>query len=45
MIFQQGCKLGLESIVSKRLTAPWSGPSLDQGEEPRQFGDDPGAGS
>jgi bifunctional non-homologous end joining protein LigD len=30
MIFQQGCKLGLEGIVSKRLSAPYrSGPSRD----------------
>jgi bifunctional non-homologous end joining protein LigD len=29
-IFQQACKLGLEGIVSKRLTAPYrSGPSRD----------------
>ena len=30
MIFQQGCKLGLEGIVSKRLSALYrSGPSRD----------------
>jgi bifunctional non-homologous end joining protein LigD len=29
-IFQQGCKMGLEGIVSKRLSAPYrSGPSRD----------------
>jgi ATP-dependent DNA ligase len=29
-IFQQACKLGLEGIVSKRLSAPYrSGPSRD----------------
>jgi bifunctional non-homologous end joining protein LigD len=30
MIFQQACKMGLEGIVSKRLSAPYrSGPSRD----------------
>jgi hypothetical protein len=45
-IFEQACKMGLEGIVSKRLSAPYrSGPvkGLDQGEEPEQRGDDPGA--
>jgi bifunctional non-homologous end joining protein LigD len=29
-IFQQACRMGLEGIVSKRLTAPYrSGPSRD----------------
>jgi bifunctional non-homologous end joining protein LigD len=29
-IFQQACKLGLEGIVSKKLSAPYrSGPSRD----------------
>jgi bifunctional non-homologous end joining protein LigD len=29
-IFQQACKMGLEGIVSKRLSAPYgSGPSRD----------------
>jgi bifunctional non-homologous end joining protein LigD len=30
LIFQQACKLGLDGIVSKRLSAPYrSGPSRD----------------
>jgi ATP-dependent DNA ligase len=30
LIFQQACKMGLEGIVSKRLSAPYrSGPSRD----------------
>jgi ATP-dependent DNA ligase len=39
--------VGLEGIVSKRLSAPYRlGPSRDWiNEEPRQSGDDPGAGS
>jgi hypothetical protein len=41
-IFRQACQMGLEGVVSKRLSAPYrSGPSRD--EEPRQPGDDPGA--
>jgi bifunctional non-homologous end joining protein LigD len=32
-VFQHACKMGLEGIVSKRLSAPYrSGPSRDQGE-------------
>jgi hypothetical protein len=36
-VFRHACAMGLEGIVSKRLTAPyWSGPvaGLDQGREP-----------
>jgi bifunctional non-homologous end joining protein LigD len=41
LIFRQACVMGLEGIVSKRLTAPYrSGPSRDwaQGQEPGQPG-------
>jgi bifunctional non-homologous end joining protein LigD len=51
-IFRHACKLGLQGIVSKRLTAPYrSGPSRDwlaglaQGQEPGQSRNDPSAGS
>jgi hypothetical protein len=47
-IFRQACVMGLEGIVSKRLTAPYrSGPSRDwiKDQEPGQPSDDPGAGS
>jgi ATP dependent DNA ligase domain len=44
VVFLHACKMGLEGIVSKRLTAlpvrPF--PGLDQGQEPQQSGDDPG---
>ena len=46
-IFRHACRMGLEGIVSKRLTRALSvGPvaGLAQGEEPGQPGDDPGAG-
>jgi bifunctional non-homologous end joining protein LigD len=36
-IFRQACRMGLEGIASKKLSAPYrSGPvaGLDQGEEP-----------
>jgi ATP-dependent DNA ligase len=39
-IFQQDCKMGLEGIVSKRLSAPYrSVPGLAQGQEPGQRSD------
>jgi hypothetical protein len=41
IVFQRACKMGLEGVVSKRLSAPYrSGPStrLAQGEEPGQPG-------
>ena len=47
-IFQQACRMGLEGIVSKRLSAPYrSRPTRDwiKVKEPRQPCDDPGAGS
>jgi ATP dependent DNA ligase domain len=42
-VFRHACAMGLEGIVSKRLTAPYrSGVSKDwdQGQEPRQPGDE-----
>jgi bifunctional non-homologous end joining protein LigD len=47
-IFQQACKMGLEGILSKRLSAPYrSGRSPDwlKVKKPRQSSYDPGAGS
>jgi ATP-dependent DNA ligase len=45
-IFRQACRMGLEGIVSKRLSAPRrSGPSRAQGEEPGQPGYGSGARS
>jgi bifunctional non-homologous end joining protein LigD len=45
-VFRQACRMGLEGIVSKRLSAPYrSGPSRDWiSEELGQSGDDPGEG-
>jgi hypothetical protein len=46
-IFLHACKMDLEGIVSKRLSAPLPVrpvTRLDQGEEPGQPGDDPRAG-
>jgi hypothetical protein len=44
-IFQHACRMGLEGIVSKRLSAPYRlGRSRDWLKS-RQPGDDPGAGS
>jgi hypothetical protein len=48
MIIGQALKLDLEGIVPKRLSPSCrSGPlaRLDQGQEPGEPGDDPGAGS
>ena len=46
-IFLQACRMGLEGIVSKRLSAPYrrAVAGLAQGQEPGQPGDDQGAGS
>jgi bifunctional non-homologous end joining protein LigD len=35
LLFVHACRMGLEGIVSKRLSAPYrSGPGLDRGQEP-----------
>jgi bifunctional non-homologous end joining protein LigD len=44
VVFRHACKMGLEGIVSKRLTAPYRVAGLDQGQEPGQPGDAAGAG-